>query len=238
MIKQLKWFVPALFVAALSSCETSDSVVEPGPGDTLINSDFKTSLEDWKVGYADFSAVHQDTVADFKHELKALPAPLDTTKKSLMVSGYNRSDDLFMYLKKRVTGLRPNTDYKLAFEVEFASNYPTNSFGVGGSPGSSVYVKVGASGTEPKKVRENDDHYRMNIDKGNQASDGKDMITIGNVGAGDDVEVYTLVKRNNLEKPFTAKTNANGELWVIVGTDSGFEAQSVFYYNKITVKLL
>lgn len=199
----------------------------------MARSDFKTGADSWQVGFADF-AVYQDTTADFFYEQKVLPAPLDTTKKSLRVSGYNRSDDLFMYVKKRITGLRPDTDYELQFNVEFASNASNASFGVGGSPGASVYLKVGASAVEPAKILVGD-HFRMNIDKGNQATDGKDMVVIGNVGADTEEGRYELVQRTNATKSFSAKTSATGELWLIVGTDSGFEAKTDLYYNKIEV---
>jgi hypothetical protein len=34
---------------------------------------------------------------------------------------------------------------------------------------------------------------------------------------------------------FTITTDANGEVWVCIGTDSGFEATTTLYYNQITL---
>jgi hypothetical protein len=150
----------------------------------------------------------------------------------------NRSDDAFMFLKKKVTGLQPNKDYSLVFDIELASKYPTKSMGIGGSPGSSVWVKAGATPVEPVKEKK-DNFYSLNIDKGAQNNDGKDAIILGNVGVGDDDdETYQLITRSNADKPFTARSNANGELWLIVGTDSGFEGLTTLYYSqiKVTVK--
>ena len=71
--------------------------------------------------------------------------------KGLFLSGNNHSDDLFMFCKRQINGLQPNTVYSLIFSVIIESNIPSGSIGIGGSPGESVYFKVGASTEEPKK---------------------------------------------------------------------------------------
>jgi len=35
----------------------------------------------------------------------------------------------------------------------------------------------------------------------------------------------------------TVSADSSGELWLVVGTDSGFEATTTIYYNLIKVKL-
>ncbi|MCD4693477.1 MAG: T9SS type A sorting domain-containing protein, partial [Calditrichales bacterium] len=40
---------------------------------------------------------------------------------------------------------------------------------------------------------------------------------------------------NNISHPFPITTDAGGEVWLIIGTDSGFEATTTLYYNKIDV---
>ena len=63
----------------------------------------------------------------------------------------------------------------------------------------------------------------MNIDKGNQETDGQDMVLIGDFANGTNENVYTLKNLSNTN-PFEIQADGNGELWVIIGTDSGFEA--------------
>lgn len=221
-------------IFALSSCNTEDISSEPG---LPYQSNFQNDKDGWTADIVDYG-VEQDSIMEFKSAWTALPAPLDTTKKSLLLESMNRSDDAFMFLKKKVTGLQPNKDYSLVFDIELASKYPTNSMGIGGSPGSSVWVKAGATPVEPVKEKK-DNFYSLNIDKGAQNNDGKDAIILGNVGVGDDDdETYQLITRSNADKPFTARSNANGELWLIVGTDSGFEGLTTLYYSqiKVTVK--
>jgi hypothetical protein len=107
--------------------------------------------------------------------------------------------------------------------------------GVGGAPGESVYVKAGATKEEPKKVL-TDGMYRMNIDKGNQATAGADMMVIGNIGVAATTTQFTYISRNNNSSTgFIAETNDSGELWLIVGTDSGFEGKTILYYSQIDI---
>ena len=78
----------------------------------------------------------------------------------------------------------------------------------------------------------------MNIDKGNQASEGESMINLGNVAhpdvAGNEYRIKTL---DNAGRPLEAVSDSEGGVWLIVGTDSGFEGLSAFYYARITYTL-
>jgi hypothetical protein len=141
-----------------------------------------------------------------------------------------------MFVKKQISGLSPNREYQLNFEVEFASNVPDGQFGIGGSPGESVYVKAGAAPMEPEKDLDELDWYRLNIDKGNQATGGSHMEVIGNFANGTDEEVYTL-KTLSTSAPMRVTASSEGTLWLLFGTDSGFEGETTIYINRIEVEL-
>jgi hypothetical protein len=75
----------------------------------------------------------------------------------------------------------------------------------------------------------------MNIGKINQCcTNGTDMVVIGNVAHSGSTYDYQLINRTG---EFTASTDAKGQLWLIVGTDSGFEGTTTLYYSKIRVEL-
>jgi len=200
--------------------------------------DFSQSQGDWKVDFTDFPSGEEDSAFyELRFSYTNRPENLGANKKSMMLSGNNHSDDLFMFMKKKITNLTPNTDYAMVFEVELASNAPKGSVGIGGSPGESVYLKAGASATEPKKVIESN-QYALNIDKGNQSTSGESTVVLGNIAVDFDTDEYTLITRNNAStynNPFVAKSNSKGELWLFVGTDSGFEGTTTVYYTKINV---
>lgn len=222
----MKNIIAFLFVAGL--------LVLPFSGNAQTYSfDFSPGYEGWSGDFADYPAV--DSVF---YELACgrmpLPLPLDTQQYSLMITGNNHSDDLFMFIKRKITGLLPNTSYRLLIDVTFASNAPTNAFGVGGPPGEAVTMKAGATLVEPQKVNSGG-FYFMNIDKGNQVMGGADMDTIGHVGVSDTTTEYTLVNRNNASHLFQITTDSEGTVWVCIGTDSGFEATTKLYYHQINL---
>src|SRR5688572_2583218 len=159
-------YIFLLLLISLFGCSQSDDA--PSISVFSASFDFNQSQDGWEADFTDLPAYLDDTsFYQLKFEYTNLPSNLGD-RKSLMLSGDNHSDDLFMFIKRRVTGLMPNTSYNVVFKVELASNAPAGSVGVGGSPGESVYLKAGASGIEPKKIAESD-RYVLNIDKGNQS---------------------------------------------------------------------
>ncbi|MBD2705489.1 hypothetical protein IC229_33065 [Spirosoma sp. BT702] len=222
----------ACFMPFIYACQ-DQKVPDPEVNKMSTSTDFQSNIEDWSADFTDYG-VAQENSMEFKSDRQNLPDPLDKNRKALMVSGQNRSASMFMFIKKKISGLQPNTEYKLLFEVELASKYPVNSVGIGASPSLGVILKAGASSTEPVKVK-NGDYYNLNLDKGDIISEGKDLITLGHVGIDNESDQYALIQRNNKEKIFTAKTNDSGELWLIVGTDSGFEGLTTLYYTNVKV---
>jgi hypothetical protein len=154
-----------------------------------------------------------------------------------MMSGNNHSDDLFMFVKRKIAGLLPNTNYTLVFEIELASDATEGSVGVGGSPGENVYLKAGASSVEPTKVVQSN-QYVLNIDKGNQSTAGSNAIVLGDIATPAGRHGFTLISRTNASyaaQPFIGKTNSAGEIWLLVGTDSAFEGTTTVYYTKMNI---
>lgn len=197
--------------------------------------DFATSQNGWTGDFADYP-VGDEAFYKLKFSHDTLPAPLDKTKRALRIEGNNHSDDLFLFTKKKLTGLAPNTEYTVEFEFELASNFPTSSVGIGGGPGTATYVKAGASATEPKKVAKAN-FYELNLEKGNQAQSGKDAIVLGTLGITGNDFVYKLIKRDSEGQTFKAKTDGEGNLWVFLGVDSGFEGVHQFYVTKASIRL-
>ena len=126
-----------------------------------------------------------------------------------------------MFLKKQVGGLRPNAAYAVSVSLDLATNVPTATFGIGGSPGESVFVKAGASTVEPLAAEDRNRYLRMNIDKGNQANGGESMVVLGNVAHGEVVNrEYRIKTLDNMDMPLSVSTDGEGRVWLIVGTDS------------------
>lgn len=222
-----------LVLAIILACGNDDE--QQDDNRMTFSYEFSADTEGWIGDFADYPAGEEENYGlEFGYSL--LPEPLDNTQGSLKLSGRNHSDDLFMFVTKEISGLNPNQEYQLIFEVEFASNVANGQFGIGGSPGESVYVKAGASDIEPEKEEDELGWYRLNIDKGNQSTDGEDMLVIGNFANGTDENIYTL-KTLSTSAPMRVTASSEGTLWLLLGTDSGFEGETTIYINKIEIEL-
>jgi hypothetical protein len=233
-MKSLRFF-PVVIAILFSGCADDEL---RGQFEILTYSyDFDASDFSWTSGFADFPT---DADSSF-YELAANYTDSPAGRNSLMISGNNHSDDLFMYWKKKITGLRPSTEYIVTWEIEFESQARRGEVGVGGAPGESVYLKVGATKNEPLPVVSGD-QFRMNIDKGHQSEGGDDMVRIGDISVPAGTEGFVVATRSNspndmnstYKNPISVTSNDQGELWLIVGTDSGFEGTTTLYYRKIS----
>ncbi len=238
VIIMLRFFLSGFIVILLaaSCCEKYHETNTPKAKEFIFN--FQTDNEGWMGDFADYpNEPNVENFYELEFSYSMLPSPLNSNKGALRQSGNNHSDDLFMFAKKKISGLEPNTNYKIDIEIEFATNVANGTIGVGGSPGESVFLKAGATTNESLKVLDNsDNHYRMNLDKGNQGQDGENMKVIGNFANGTDLSVYQLKVLKTIS-PINTVSNSTGEIWIIVGTDSGFESTTTIFYNTIKVNI-
>ena len=206
-------------------------------GTQVFPFDFTARDEGFAAGFADLPATYDPTYYALQSSRTNLPAYLGG-KPALFISGVNHSDDLWMYWKRKVTGLLPNTVYEATFDLELASAAPAGMVGVGGAPGESVFLKAGASTAEPIAVIGREGWLRMNVDKGNQSQPGIAASLLGHAAKPDDGgNNYAIIRRDNRSSRLPVTTAADGSLWLFFGSDSGFEGLTSLYYTKFTAVL-
>lgn len=211
-------------------------------GSTALNSmfTFEESEEGWTGAFTDYSSEMDEDGLALTYDHRALPSDVEGEGSGLFLAGKNLSDDLFMFVKRKITGLAPNTTYSVTYDLEIASNAPSDCAGIGGPPGEAVYLKVGAASVEPTSGLNNDGHYRLNVDKGNQSQGGANAVVAGTIDNGVQEcheTPYRMINRENGDNPVQATTDGDGNLWLFVGTDSGFEGMTALYYDSIEVSI-
>lgn len=214
----------------LSSCDKEECRPE-----YFIRYEFQGGADGWTGDFTDYPLGEEEFYEiDFRHD--HLPAPLDTTEGALVLTGHNHSDDLFMYIKTKVDNLLPERRYAVSAVVRFASDVPDGTVGIGGSPGEGVYLKFGAATEEPMRMlNPADNHWQLNLDKGNQAQGGDDVVLMGDFANGTDEWEYVLLQRRS-PQPLTVTTDEDGQLWVFFGSDSGFEGLTKLYIDGIDLE--
>jgi hypothetical protein len=226
----------ALIVASPAAAQRRRAI-GPMPRTVVVNDDFRTgSTVGWEAGFCDYSPVQEEII-----ERTAAIQP----SLGFLLSSHNRSDDIFMFLTKQLTtadGVRPNQRYEVSFRIELASQAGSGCGGIGGAPGESVFLKAGAWHTRPQVVLDPvDDHYRLTVDKGNQAEGGPAASVAGNIANGSSLcsedAPFVPIERTH-RHPYIVQSNALGEIWLLVGTDSGFEGKTTLYYRVIQATLI
>lgn len=200
---------------------------------------FDGDPQGWIGDFVDVPVDHEDQGFNLMYDpVKPLPTELNDGRAVPFLSSVNRSDDVFMYLRRRIEGLKPHTTYQVGFQVQFGTNVAGGLIGVGGAPGESVFVRVGVSLEEPAPVVvSSEDYFRLGVEKGNQSADGPSDVVIGNVvkPTSEEPEMYEIKKLNNRYKPLSVTTDSSGAVWIFVGTDSGFESLTEIYYSRISL---
>jgi hypothetical protein len=220
--------------AALAGC--SDSV---GASDDryAVIFDFSNDYQGWVPGFVDYP-VGKESEWAIGSSLAPLPAPLDPARKGILLTGSNHSDDLFMYITREGPTLAPNASYVVRYRVTVATNAPKNCAGIGGAPGESVVLKVGATPAEPARTIDADQYYRANFDHGSQLAGGRDALPVGNIANSN---TNCAVPRYELKQfdsaPLAVATSAGGRLWFVVGVDSGFEGTTAVYVTSVRVAI-
>jgi hypothetical protein len=238
-----------LSVLLLAACGT-EPATPPTPTATApaaapkIAYDFRNGAQGWEAGFADYPP-GEEQAYQLESGVRALPAGIEPKGTGYYIAGNNHSDDLFMFLKRKLgpaDGVRPNTAYRLKFKIVVASNAPSGCSGIGGAPGEGVTLKAGGSDVEPKPVVQ-DKIFRMNVNKGEQTTGGPAGEVAGDIAngrpceqaSGGDQPYVSLTKEHAGQ--LAVKSSAQGDLWLLVGTDSGFEGLTALYYQQIDVEL-
>ena len=195
-----------------------------------LDYNFDNGLEGWSAEFTDYpvgETDQSDTIYQWGVDLIPGPGSLQN-QNSLLLTCENVNGDIFMFLKRKVENLRPNTNYALVFDISMATN---------ATPGQTLILKAGGSALEPKKVIDNG-YYSLNIDKGNNVDAGETLFSFGDIGGGSpSAAEYNMVTKSNAYSytPFLVRSNSKGEIWLVVGTDSMYSGTNNVYYSRINV---
>lgn len=208
------------------------------PDELVISWMFSAGRGSWVSDFADYWA-DPDRIdqLELTSEWRSLPPEVGPGHGWLM-SSMNFPDDIFMYLRTPVNGLIPGGSYEIRFSAWFASEAGTGCSGIGGAPGEGVYVKAGASLEEPVP-RVEESYYRLSVDKGNQAKEGSNAFTIGNIAvestcaSGD----FATKKLSSGDRALNVTADATGRIWLFFGTDSAFEGPTRIYFTQLEARI-
>ncbi len=222
-----------LAISMMTGCASDTAVSDKA---NAVTFDFKKSDAGFTPIYADYpNSEDVEDFYEFKYEYGKIP--IDGAGNGIFISGNNHSGDLFMGYVKKLDGFAPERTYHFTVSFQLATDVEGGLVGIGGSPGESVTVKCGITQTQPMStVDESEEcaYYRLNIDAGLQSNAGKDMVVVGDMTKTENNHPGEY-EFKEFQAEFDVATNILGEVYLIIGTDSGFEATTSYYLDDISV---
>ena len=224
---------------------TPATLAQGTPAPVSISFDFRNGPLGWEAGFADYPPdTDKNDFFELRAQIRSLPPELGISGNGFYIHGANHSDDLFMFIKRRLNssdGIVAGQTYRVNFTLVFASATQTGCVGAGGSPDAAL--KAGATPAEPIAILDTSPMFswlRMNVGKGGQpygdlaaSSSGS---TANGIPCGSQPPNYVSVQRNH-QHTYLVNANSRGEIWLLVGMDSVFEGTTSLYYQRIDVTL-
>jgi hypothetical protein len=235
--EQAMKFSRIFWFAGLAGLAANQAVAGPGRNGLFARFDLtdSNSCAEWQAGFADYPAGQESL-----YQLTARCVDDSTSpNRGFFLSGDNHSDDLFMFIKHPISGLKPYGLYEVEASIELLSKAPTNCIGAGGDPGAGVLVKFGAATVEPVPLIRSNGYVRMNVDIGNQSNRGSNAVVIGDITTtnANCFNTQYALKELGTAEPLVVQSDANGALWIFAGADSGFEGRTSLYYTRVRIHL-
>lgn len=246
---RLGWFLESRTVAICCGFATlMGGGCPPGHDGEVVRAhyDFAAGDQGWEALFSDYAP---DMTASMELDagVRSLPSELGRPGTGYYLQAMNRSDDVFMLLYRHFgvsDGVTPGAEYLVSYRITMASDAPAGCAGIGGTPAEGVTLKAGAAHHEPIVIVDDSSGgpmFRVTVDKGEQTQGGKEMSVAGDIANGADPSqcdahrFQTFTRTHEHSTPVTA--TATGDLWLLVGTDSGYEGLTRLYYQQIDVEL-
>lgn len=260
-MKTIALIISGILAMSLYSCNNDEDTINEPIGDegVELTYDFESGDEGWNAALAEYPVDEEDL---YEFEVEQTTSPVNDEEGSLLLSASNPNGNLFMYASKQISGLEPSTQYQVSYTLNVSSSVyidttgfvsdttgvdndttgiDTDTTDVAGNNddlftnlNDSVVIKAGAVSEEPVTQTNVDNILKLiGISIGEPGIDGADLVVIGSFAA-DTTDVGFTEQTVSTTTPISVITNDDGDLWLLVGTES-FGTKTDIYLNSINV---
>ena len=200
---------------------------------------FNNDAQGFQTGLAQYPA-GEESQYTFVSGWASIPTPAGGASlgSGLKLSSINPDGEAQLFIKRRTTGLKPNTTFSMTGRMRIAVHEGLNC------PSAKVWVKMGGSSLEPLTALETrtnkDDFFGINIDTGKHATAGNDVKTLGDLSTRDANcgNVPYEIKTFDLTNALTVKSDASGGVWLFGCTDSAYTGKTEVYVTEFKATLV
>lgn len=213
------------------------------------NSSFSDDIAGWKASFLVFPPFAQDSLAQsftFKHAAVSNSANL--SKKVLKIACNYHNNRAVMFIWQKFKGFRPNTRYRLLLALQAALSPDTLRLTDGksavGFPSSSLKNEVSfnvglLNDTFQSRVfnfsdvlEKNRDYQVSYTDRAAYAETAKHLHAL-KPASKSKFSGLTFFEHSSSGKTIVGRSNARGELWVVIGVASSFNGHLGVRYSQI-----
>lgn len=228
-------FLASLLIGLLffSGClETEEPVLSNEGPDFIASFNFDQGPLDWEGGFSGFAEDARDTL-ELGFNFDRAPQNFLLSDSLPRLSGDNPHENLFLFVKRKITGLDSNKVYKVDFDIEFLAQ----NLGYGSDTITSQILGIMKAGamTEEPVLQVNNGMVETAFDKGNGLEPGEDLQIIGGIPLPFFQVASELTRGTTEGINIEAATNSSGEMWVTVGVESDVYVHQAYYLYRINL---
>jgi len=197
---------------------------------------FAEDAEGWEAQFSEYEPGLEDSLKlSFAHDnFMATESIGEVT--AVVQSGYATNSDLFMYIKRQISGFKPNTPYTVVFKLELFAQLNEDFSGDLTDDHNGSFLKASVYTEEPDTLIVDDDDNPgkkiviTNFEKGNDRTTGPNMAMIGKLEHTSVDEAPLLLIGSSEGDDLLGTTDSEGKMWMMIGVDTNQPIyQSIFY---------
>lgn len=232
-------FIYLGFFLSLSGCLNSDEQTNPL---LLSNSIFVDDAEGWEAQFSEYEPGLEDSLKlSFTHDQFMATESIGNVT-AVVQSGYATNSDLFMFIKRQISGFKPNTLYSIVFNLELFAQLNEDFNGDLADDNNGSFLKAAVYTIEPDTIVVDDsDHpgkkiVLTNFDKGDGRVSGPNMAFIGKLEFTTPDEAPVLLIGTSEGDDLLGTADSEGKMWMMIGVDTNQPIYQSIFYSYILIQ--
>ncbi len=228
------------FIIFLSGCLTSND--EPSNPLLISRTVFAEDAEGWEAQFSEYEPGLEDSLKlSFTHD-KFMASESIGEVTAVVQSGYATNSDLYMFIKRQISGFKPNTSYSVVFTLELFAQLNEDFSGDLSEDDNGSFLKAAVYTEEPDTLIVDDvDHpgkkiVITNFDKGNDQTVGPNMALIGKLEHTSLNESPLLLIGTSEGDDLFGTTDSEGKMWMMIGVDTNQPLDQSIFYSFIGIE--